>query len=189
MCSLLSKDFTDIDGCQDVLLFRRKCLIVRSHAAVMPIFSSDSQKDLTIEHSKEIFWQIGIQIDGATWLQHAWWYDPAQCWKTYLNRCYSSTWNGERWVTMASWMPQGPFAMPVILIIFIVDIFQALKKNFESSEVIEKSSLVPIRCGLFIDSVVRSLKTHRRTSTTTSGAFRSRTPVTFCDRLWPCHLL
>ena len=73
-------------------LFRRKCLIVRSHAAVMPIFSSDSQKDLTIEHSKEIFWQIGIQIDGATWLQHAWWCDPAQCWKTYLNRCYSSTW-------------------------------------------------------------------------------------------------
>ena len=48
----------------------------------------------------------------------------------------------ERWVTMASWMPQGPFAMPVILIIFIVDIFQALKKKFESSEVIEKSRIV-----------------------------------------------
>ena len=54
---------------------------------------------------------------------------------------------------------------------------------------VKEISLVPIRCGLFIDSVVRSLKTHRRTSTTTSGAFRSRTPVTFCDRLWPSHLL
>ena len=30
----------------------------------------------------------------------------------------------------------------------------------------EKLSLVPIRCGLFIDSVVRSVKTQRRTCTT-----------------------
>ena len=50
-------------------------------------------------------------------------------------------------------------------------------------------SLVPIRYSLFIDKVLRSLKTRSRTSLiTSSGAFRSTTPVTFCDRLWPCQI-
>ena len=46
-------------------------------------------------------------------------------------------------------------------------------------------SLVPIHCGSFIDKILAEFENPQQNCTTTSGAFRSTTPVTLCDKPWP----
>ena len=57
--------------------------------------------------------------------------------------------------------------------------FVYLRSNFN---LLIHSSLVPIRCGLFIDKILAEFENPQQNCTTTSGAFRSTTPVTLCDK-------
>ena len=56
-------------------------------------------------------------------------------------------------------------------------------KNYSEVKLLWLSgfSLVPIRCGLFIDKSLAEFENPQQNCTTTSGAFRSTTPVTLCD--------
>ena len=61
---------------------------------------------------------------------------------------------------------------------------EKFRNEFAKGSVQVRGSLVPIRCGLFIDKSRSEFENSQQNFTTTSGAFRSTTPVTFvtsCD--------